>query len=177
MKKKNSTEIQLLNPTVYWERKLNTNYETEFIRYKKLCTRKLGKKERRRLDGHYYITYSDWEQAMVAAISSLNESELYEYIHFLYGRTKNSNFIIYISSSVLFPITTSFVCTLVFKFSDAMTDIKNIISFFILLIVFVIMMIKLCKPIIESRDDSLHYSFYTDLAHIAENRYKELTEK
>lgn len=176
MKKGKSTGIQLLEPTVYWERKLDINFETEFFRYKNLCIKKLKKKERRKLDGAYYNTYSDWEQKMIAAISLLNESEIYEYIHFLYGRTKNSNFIIQISSSFLFPIITSFVCSLVFKFSDALTSVTTFLSFLIIVIFFLGVIIKLCSSITEYKNDSLYYSFYTDLARIAENQYKKLIE-
>ncbi len=176
MKKGKSTDIRILEPAVYWERKLNINYETEFVRYKKLCTRKIRKREIRKLDGLYYLTYSDWEQKMIATLSSLSESETYEYIHFLYGRAKNSNFIVYLTSGFLFPIMTSFICALIFEFSDVLTSINSFLSFLIIVIWLIWIVYKLRKIIFEYRDDSLHGSFYTDLAHIVENHYKKLTE-
>ncbi len=57
MRNKKNTGI-ILKPIDYWERKLDINFETEFLRYKKLCT-KLSKKEEQKLNGAYYITYSD----------------------------------------------------------------------------------------------------------------------
>lgn len=81
MKQKKSTGV-LLDPLDYWERKLCINYESEYVRYKKLCM-KLNKKEIRKLDGAYYITYSDWEKRMTDAIQHLDSAELYEYIHFI----------------------------------------------------------------------------------------------
>lgn len=180
MKKGKSTEVQLLEPTVYWERKLGINFETEFICYKRLCERKLSKKEIRKLDEINYLTYGEWEQKMTATLITLKKSELYEYIHFLYGRINHYDVVISLYSSMLFPILVGFFCPYILMLIDQLANIPTAVYLIIALIILVVVIGWLFKDfyklIIESKDVSSYRSLYADLAHIAEKHYKELTE-
>ena len=176
MKKLESTGIQLLAPTVYWEKKLNINYDTEFIRYKKLCSRKLRKKQSRKLDGFYYITYSAWEQKMIATISPLDKSELYEYIHFLNGHTNNSKIFINLSTAFLIPFLLSFFCPCLLNFLDALSVISGVSSSAVWIGASIGGFCSFFGSMLDAKDDFLHRYFYTDLMQIAENHYKKLTE-
>ena len=176
MRKLESTRIHLLEPTVYWEKKLNINYDTEFIRYKKLCIRKLRKKESRKLDGIYYITYTDWEQKMIATISPLDKSELYEYIHFLNGHTSNSKIFINLSSAFLIPFLLSFFCPYLINFIESFFASNSVSSFAVWIGAILGGFYGFYKSILDAKDDYLHRNFYADLTHIAENYYKKLTE-
>ncbi len=176
MKRRKSTVIQILEPAVYWERKLDVNFDTEFIRYKKLCMKKLRKKEKRKLNGIHYITYTAWEQKMLAIISSLNEFELYEYIHFLNGRTKNRNIIFTLTSGYTVPFVVGLFCPyIVTLLTDSILtkDSKMYIAAFFL---FFYILYKFLNILLEALDDSLNSSFYNDLKNIVENHYKKLTE-
>lgn len=176
MKKVNSTGIQLLEPTVYWERKLNINYNTEFIRYKKLCTRKLRKKESRKLDGIYYITYTAWEQKMIATISPLDESELCEYIHFLNGHNNNSKIFIDLSSVFLIPFLLSFLCPCLLNFLDTFLNPNGFSSSAVWIGAIIGGFYSFSGSMFDVKDDFLRRYFYNDLIHIVENHYKKLTE-
>ena len=176
MKKGNSTGIQLLEPAVYWERKLNINYKIEFIRYKKLCMKKLGIRERRKLNGTCYNTYTAWEKRMLSTISSLNKSELYEYIHFLKGRTVNRNIILTLTSGYAVPFLVGLICPYIFEFLSKSIDTKDGKLFLGVIFLYLFILYHFLKMLWSALDDSLDSSFYNDLMHIVENYYKELTE-
>lgn len=174
MKNKKSTEI-LLDPSVYWEKKLNINFETEYIRYKKLCTN-LTKKEERKLDGIYYITYTEWEQKMIAAVAQLNQLELYEYIHFLLGRTKHKSFINLLDSNLLFPVIISLYCPFFFDTFNALF-VSNKVRLFLFMFIEILIIFNVLRFLVtESKNDFFIHSFYTDLVHIAK-KYKKSTKQ
>lgn len=180
MKKVQSTDIQILMPTVYWERKLRINYETEFIHYKVLCERKLTKNEIHKLDGQIYLTYGEWEQNMTTALITLNKSELSEYIHFLYGCINYYDVAVNLNSSISLPILVSILFPYLLMLISEIVNIHTVISLIAASVVVVVIMVllfkKLNKLIIKFKYDLLYRYFYTDLAHIAENHYKQLTE-
>lgn len=178
MKKKKSAEIQILDPTVYWERKLGINFETEFIRYKRLCERKLSKKEKQKLDGRFYLTYGEWKQNIITTLTTLNKSELSEYIHYLYGRINHYDVIINLYSSMLFPIVVGLLCPCISMLISEMINIQA--ETYRIIVWLAIIVLALCpsgyftKIIIESKDVSTYHSMYSDLANISEEHINEL---
>ena len=163
MKKKKSTEV-LLSPVQYWEMKLNINFETEFIRYKNLCA-KLSKKEMRKLDGTYYITYSGWEQKIIAMINTLDKNELYELIHFLAGSASQSN----ITNKVytyLFPFLVSFLLPYTYNFLNALYGSNYLML--VLICCFIGGLKCFWMIVVDTKDVLFRSEFYKDIAHIAE---------
>lgn len=176
MKKGKSTEIQILEPAVYWERKLNISFSTEFIRYKKLCMKKLRKREKHKLNGIHYITYTAWEQKMLSSISSLNESELYEFIHFLNGRIKNRNTILTLTSGYIVPFVVGLFCPYVVTLLTDSINNKDSKMLIAVIFLFFFILYNFVKILWDALNDFLDSSFYNDFVHIAENHYKKLTE-
>lgn len=166
MKKKKSTEV-LLSPVQYWEMKLNINFETEFIRYKYLCV-KLNKKEMRKLDGAYYITYTEWEQKMMDTISVLDKNELYELIHFLSGSASQSS----ITNKVytyLFPFLVSFLLPYTYNFLNALYGSNYLI--FILICCFIGGFKCFWMLVVDTKDVLFRSEFYKDIANITKRQY------
>lgn len=171
MKKLESTRIHLLEPTVYWERKLNINYNTEFIRYKKLCA-KLTKKEVRKLDGFYYTTYSEWKNQINNTINRLNHSELYEYIHFLNCLSRKSNTIVNITSQFIFPFAISLLGPFFLQIINGFAKTYNIAVFITAIVILFLFFRSIRKLISDSKDDSLRCSFYADIMYLAQSQYE-----
>lgn len=171
MKKKNSTGIQLLDPTAYWERKLNMNYDTEFIRYKKLCA-KLTKKEVQKLDGLYYITYNDWKDQMVNTINLLDYSELYEYIHFLNSLSRKSDTITKITFQFIFPFAISLLGPFFLQLINESVKTYNIAVIITAIVILFCFYRSIRKLILDSKDDSLRCSFYADIMYLAKRQYE-----
>lgn len=170
MKKRKSSGM-LLEPVDYWEKKLGINYKTEFVRYKKLCT-KLTRKEVRRLDGVFYITYSDWEKKMVDTIKLLDRSELYEYIHFLNNLSRKSDNVINLTSGFLFPFLIGFLSPLLLELLRETYDIRNILVFIAVFILMGYFCQFIIKFFLDCGDDPMRRSFYTDIMYLAERQYK-----
>lgn len=171
MKKRKYTGIQILDSVAYWERKLNINFDTEFIRYKKLCGEKLTKKESRKLDGVYYITYSDWEQKMIANIAPVNNYELNEYIHFLNNCSRRCNNNINSNHAFIFPLIISILGPYLLHY---MMDFYNArtLSSFVVFFGIVFITLYLFRPLFfVSEDDLLRISFYTDIMYLAKKQY------
>lgn len=169
MKKGKSTDIQILNPINYWESKLNINFETEFIRYKSLCT-KLTKKERRKLDGAYYITYSDWNHKIITFITMLDQSELDEFKHYLTGCANRSNIFNTITFGTLFPFLVSFLLPYVNNFMSTLFGPK--FSGLILFCSFVCGLYCFYDFIVDAKNGLLWGNFYNDIIYIIENFQK-----
>lgn len=168
MKKRKPSGV-LLDPVDYWEMKLNINFETEFIRYKKLCT-KLTKKEMRKLDGTYYITYSDWKHRIIAVINMLEQSELSEFKHYLTGCANRSNIFNRIALGSLLPFLVSFLLPYTNNFLNALYGPN--FSLFILISCFVGGVICFYDFIVDTRNSLLWNDFYNDIIHIIENHKK-----
>lgn len=179
MKKRKTTEIKIFEPMAYWEKKLMIDYEIEFICHKKLCIKKLTRKEKHMIHNTDYITYSKWEQHVTSIITILDESELYEHIHFLRMAANNHHVEFNLSSTFLSPFFISifmgpYILELVERLING--EGSSTISTTTIIGFFVGIFISFRKWFSRLEDDSLYYSFYTDLAHIAEKRYKELME-
>lgn len=171
MGNKKNTGI-ILKPIDYWEQKLDINFETEFLRYKKLCT-KLSKKEEQKLNGAYYITYSDWEQRMLNVLSSLDSFELYEYIHFLNRLSNNRNIAVNLTSVYIYPLVMAFVCPYLIMLLEESMAMKSGIAYIITSAIFFFCVYKVIKELNELKNDSFCCSFYADIKHIADNYYND----
>lgn len=171
--KKQSNGIQILNPAAYWEKKLGINYDTEIIRYKYLCMKKLTKKQKCKMNAVYYITYTNWEQKMLDSITSLDRFELYEYIHFLNGRANNRNIILTLTSGYVFPFVMGIFCPYIVSFMVESIITKDGKLFIGIFCAFFYVIYKISKFIKDALDDSLSHSFYIDLMHIAQSQYEK----
>ncbi len=179
MKKRKTVETKTLEPMAYWERRLSADYEIEFIHYKKLCIKKLTKKEKSKIGDANYITYSKWEQHITSIIATLDESELYEHIHFLRMVTNNHRIDFNLSSTFLSPFFISiFMGPYVLELVDRLVNGEGSPSLSTTTIIsgLIMFVIVFRKWLSQLEDDSLYHSFYADFARIAEKRYEELME-
>lgn len=164
MKIRKSSDI-LLDPLNYWQMKLNINFETEFIRYKKLY-KKLAKKEIRKLDGAYYITYSDWKCRIITIYNMLEPSELYEFKHYLTGCANTSNFVDRITIATFFPFLLSFLLPLMNNFLN--TIYGSNYKYLVLISQLFLGIYYMRFLIVDSKDCMLRSNFYNDMIHILE---------
>lgn len=185
MKKKKSDQI-LLDPIDYWEKKLNINYNTEFLRYKKLCV-KTTKKEERKFDGHYYISYDDWNEHIIDTIKNLDHIELQHYIRFLNGRLICKKTDINLVHIILIPCAISLLGLMLSTFFDDMLSLTQssdkmandvfpffttVAIFFVLVYAFFIIVMK--KLIRSTQKASLDFSFYSDMKEIVEKQLESI---
>lgn len=168
MKKIKSTDM-LLEPIDYWENKLSINYKTEYIRYKKLCA-KLNKKEVYKLDGIYYMTYSDWENHMTDKIKHLDYHELYEYVHFLNNLSRHSNTTINLTQVILLPLSISFLSLFILDPIRQLLLSPTWSGCIVAFISFVYLFIIIKYLATTSKDDALQCSFYSDLMILAKQQ-------
>lgn len=126
------------------------------------------------MNGYYYITYTAWEQKMLATIASLDESELYEYIHFLNGRTNNRNILLGLTSGYIVPFLIGLFCPYVTEFLTESIKTQNGSMFISIIGLILYLIYRFVKMLRETLNDSLDCSFYSDLMHITENRYEDI---
>lgn len=167
--KNNKQSDSLLSAGQYWEKKLSIKFETEYIRYKKLCCN-LTKQERLQLDGYYFTTYNDWKNYIYKIHDNFDKLELDEYRRFLVSKSRLNNFSNNLNYYFLVPLITSFFIPLLFnQFFDYILkgreNTSNIFMYIFYIIIMFIIVIQIFKhfilKLIETTHDSeIRKSFY-----------------
>lgn len=89
----------------YWEQKVHINYEEEIEKYKKVC----GLRYKKKVVYTSYtkeanlISYNEWKQNVMCAISILDINELKEYSRFLNQKVRDCDVSFNLSQSLIIP--------------------------------------------------------------------------
>jgi hypothetical protein len=110
-------KIEKMSYSLYWERVLGYNYNTEFAIYNYLCDRKIKRKELKNLPANKrFNTYSEWENYVKSQYCNAPVSELKEFIRYLnYENRINGNRKI-LNSNILTPMMVTILSVWVMPF-------------------------------------------------------------
>lgn len=168
--KKQKNNDGLIDPTEYWESKLDMNHSTEKVRYKKLCGYKLSKSDKKLLSKPYFTTYTVWRNYMENKLSVLDPDELFEYSKYINMQIEYENVFNGIFSNFMLPFIVSifapFIAGTLSQYiidsdKDSVTILVSLLVIFIACMFALYYIIKMIvETVNKNKSDNL---FYKDL--------------